>query len=64
MKKSDKNFSVTINGVTTKVGTRSGVANFVRGALENAEAGTTITFGVNVEAVPVETPEKTETAAS
>lgn len=54
MKKSDKKFAVTVNGTRNEVGTRSGVANFVRTALENAEAGKDVTFTVHVEAAPVE----------
>jgi len=55
MKKSDKKFTVTIpqdGGFesTTDVGTRSGVANFVRELLGTAEVGKTITLKINVTA--------------
>lgn len=55
MKKSDKQFSVTVNnGAPNNVGTRSGVANFVRKALENVEVGDSVTFTVNISAAPEE----------
>lgn len=65
MKKSNKKFSVTVskNGAssTTDVGTRSGVANFVRTLLEDAEGGKAINLTINVEDV-VEAP-KAETTS-
>jgi hypothetical protein len=55
MKKSNKKFSVTVSkggaSSTTDVGTRSGVANFVRQLLEDAEGGQVINLAINVEDV-------------
>lgn len=51
MKKSDKKFYVTENGVKNDVGTRSGVANFVRTRLATAVPGTPISLTIDVEAV-------------
>lgn len=61
MKKSNKKFSVVVTkdgtSTTNDVGTRSGVANFVRELLENAEGGKSITLEIKVEDVaPVAAP--------
>lgn len=59
MKKSNKQFSVTVDGKTTDVGTRSGVANHIRQLLENAEGGKDIDLKIGVKDVvePKPTPE-------
>jgi hypothetical protein len=64
MKKSDKKFAVTLNGTRNEVGTRSGVANFVRTALETAEVGKDVTLVVHVEAAPVTEEKKAAAPAT
>lgn len=57
MKKSNKTFNLTVtkDGAVNSqsIGTRSGVANFVRELLENAQPGT-VNINIEIKDAPVE----------
>ena len=68
MKKSNKTFNISItkDGATNNqsIGTRSGVANFVRELLEGVQSGSVVNINIEVKDAPVSvTPTDTPPSA-